>query len=174
LLSGACFDPPNDNIDVIFDDSGNGLTCSSIPPVISGTIKPNQSLSSFISENSLGDWKLKVMDDADVDIGNIQNWSIELCTSEPSLAVNNYVFDNFKVYPNPSSGIFNIEFTSKSTNDVSITIFDLLGRKIIQKTYINSATEFKDVLYINQISSGLYILQVKRGNEISSQKIQVN
>ena len=117
---------------------------------------------------------MKVVDGWDGDAGVIESWSIELCTSEPSLAVNNYVFDNFKVYPNPSSGIFNIEFTSKSTNDVSITVFDLLGRKIIQKEYIKSTTSFKDVININQISSGLYILQVKRGNEISSQKIQVN
>lgn len=176
LLSGACFDPPNDNIDVVFDDSGSGLICStsSIPPVISGTIKPNQLLSSFIGENSLGNWKLKAVDGADADIGKILSWSLELCTSEPSLAVNNYVFDNFKVYPNPSSGIFNIEFTSKNTSNVNIAVFDLLGRKIMQKTYINSVTAFKDALDISHISSGLYILQVKRGNEISSQKIQIN
>jgi len=174
LLSGACFDPPNDNIDVVFDDKGSNLICSTSTPVISGIIKPNQALSSFVSENSLGAWKLKVVDDADQDTGNLESWSLELCTSEPSLAVNNYVFDNFKVYPNPSSGIFNIEFTSKSTSNVSITVFDLLGRKIMQKEYIKSNPVFKDALNINHISSGLYILQVKRGNEISSQKIQVN
>jgi len=176
LLSGACFNSPNDNIDAVFDDSGSTLTCSTspTPPVISGTIKPNQLLSSFISENALGDWKLKAIDDAADDIGSVISWSLELCTSEPSLAVNNYVFDNFKVYPNPSSGIFNIEFTSKSTNDVDVTVFDLLGRKVMQKKYIKSTTVFKDLLNMNQISNGLYILQVKRGNEISSQKIQIN
>lgn len=176
LLSGACFDDPNDNIDVVFDDNGNNISCSSstTPPVISGIIKPNQLLSSFNNENSLGDWKLKVVDDASQDTGNIVSWSLELCTSEPSLAVNNYVFDNFKVYPNPSNGVFNIEFTSKRTSKVNIMVFDLLGRKIIQKEYLNNTNSFKEVLNTGHISSGLYILQVKRGNEISSQKIQIN
>jgi subtilisin-like proprotein convertase family protein len=173
LLSGACFDDPNNDIDVIFDDNGIDLICGSTPPVISGNIKPSQMLSSFAGENSSGTWKLKVVDDANKDTGTIENWSIELCTSELVLGVNLFVFEDFKVYPNPSNGIFNVQFTSKNTSDVEITVFDLLGRKISQKKYFTSATSFNETVNINQISSGLYILQVKRGNEVSSQKLQI-
>jgi len=135
LLSGACFDEPNDDIDVIFDDNGGNLVCSGspTPPVISGSIIPNQFLSGFAGENSSGTWKLKVVDDALGDTGSIESWSLELCTSELVLGVNLFVFEDFKVYPNPSNGIFNVQFTSKNTSDVEITVFDLLGRKISKK-----------------------------------------
>ncbi|MCF6223272.1 MAG: M12 family metallo-peptidase [Flavobacteriaceae bacterium] len=173
LIGGACDEGVD--MDVVFDDNGIDLVCGASAPVISGVIKPVQVFYGLIGEMSLGSWKLKVVDNAEADNGSIESWSIELCTSEIIvLGVNNYVFDDFNVYPNPSNGEFNIEFNSKNSNDVEITIFDLLGRKIMQKTYITSVNSFKETLIVRQITKGLYILRVKRGNEISSQKIQIN
>ncbi|MDH3322213.1 MAG: M12 family metallo-peptidase, partial [Flavobacteriaceae bacterium] len=176
LLSRACFGPPNDDIDVVFDDNGSAVSCSTNPepPVISGNVKPNQALSTLIGENSFGNWELHVADDAAVDDGEIISWSLELCTSEPALAVQYYAFDDFKLYPNPSHGIFNLEFTSNNTEDVHVSIFDLLGRKIITKTYYNGSTSFKEKLDISHVSKGLYILQIKRGNQSSAEKIQIH
>ncbi|MCD6542891.1 MAG: proprotein convertase P-domain-containing protein, partial [Flavobacteriaceae bacterium] len=171
LLSGAC--DSSDNIDVTFDDSGTDITCSG-NPVISGTIKPTQALFAFNGESTNGVWKLKVVDGADQDTGNLESWSLEICTSEPVLGVNNYVFDNFKVYPNPSNGIFNVVFNSKNTGDVEINLFDIMGRKILKKVFKNNSPSFNERIFVQNISSGIYILQVKRGNEISSQKLHIN
>ncbi len=172
LLSAAC-DSSND-IDVIFDDAGSEITCSFSPPAVSGTIKPTQALFAFNGESSSGAWKLNVVDGADQDTGNLESWSMEICTSEPVLEVNNYVFNNFKVYPNPSNGIFNVEFNSKNTSDVEIKLFDITGRNILKRVFKNNSTMFNERINIQHISSGVYILQVKRGNEISSQKLQIN
>jgi subtilisin-like proprotein convertase family protein len=171
LLSGAC--DSSDNIDVTFDDAGSDIVCSGTP-VISGIIKPTQALFAFNGESSNGVWKLKVVDGAVDDTGSLQSWSLEICTSEPVLGVNNYVFNNFKVYPNPSNGIFNLEFNSKNTSDVEINVFDMMGRSILKRVFKNKPTNFKENINIQNISSGIYILQVKRGNEISSQKLQIN
>jgi len=170
LLSGACDD--GDNIDVEFDDGGGTISCSG-NPVVSGTIKPTESLSQFIGETSNGTWKLKVVDGSNIDVGSLNSWGIELCTSE-SLAVNNYVFNEFKVFPNPSNGQFNVEFKSQNTSEVEIVIFDLMGRIVFKEKYSTNATSFKERVNIQNISSGIYVLQVKRGNEISSQKIHIN
>lgn len=170
LLSGAC-DSEN-NMDVIFDDSGVDITCSG-DPVISGTIKPTQALFAFNGESSNGLWKLKVIDGAEADTGNLQSWSLKICTSEPVLGVNNYVFNNFKVYPNPSNGIFNVEFNSKNTSDVEINLYDIMGRNILRKVFKTTSSTFKERVVTHNISSGIYILQVKRGNETSSQKLHV-
>jgi subtilisin-like proprotein convertase family protein len=171
LISNAC--SAGEDIDVVFEDNSNDLTCSGIPPVVTGMVKPTQQLSSIISENSTGNWKLIVEDTGDVDIGTLESWSLELCTSEPVLGVNSFVFEDFNVYPNPSNGIINIQFTSKNTSDVEITVFDLLGRKISQNVFLTNNIFFKESLNIGQISGGIYILQVKRGNETSSQKLQI-
>jgi subtilisin-like proprotein convertase family protein len=171
LLSGAC-DASND-IDATFDDSGDDMVCSGTP-VISGIIKPSQALFALKGEASNGIWKLKAVDGAEADNGNLESWSIEICTSEPVLQINNYVFSNFKVYPNPSNGIFNLEFNSKNTSDVEISVFDMMGRSILKRVFKNKSTKFKENINIQNISSGIYILQVKRGNEISSQKLRIN
>jgi len=84
------------------------------------------------------------------------------------------VFNNFKVYPNPSNGIFNVEFNSRSTSNVEIKLFDIMGRNILKRVFKNNSTMFNERINIQNISSGIYILQVKRGNEISSQKLQIN
>jgi hypothetical protein len=78
------------------------------------------------------------------------------------------------VYPNPSNGIFNLEFNSKNTSDVEINIYDMMGRSILTRIFKNKSTTFLESINIQNISSGVYILQVKRGNEISSQKLQIN
>ena len=171
LLSGACSN--EENIDVIFDDSGSNLSCATTVPTLSGNIKPSESLSNFSGENSLGVWRLKVVDGEAQDVGIIESWSLELCTSEPVLAINNHELSSFNIYPNPSSGFLNIEFTSKNTENTEITLFDLLGRKIINKTYYNNEATFKETIDISSVSSGLYVLYVKNGNQISSKKVQI-
>ncbi len=171
LISKAC--SAGEDINVTLDDDGIDLTCAMSSPVITGTIKSIQELSNFIGESSSGIWKLNVEDNEAIDIGSLESWSLELCTSEPVLAVNTYVFKDFKVYPNPSAGIFDIEFTSRNTSDVEILIFDLLGRRITQKVIKTNSPYFKEKFNMDQISSGIYILQVKRGNEISSQKLRI-
>ncbi len=171
LISGSCAN--GDDIDVTFEDNGITINCLTSIPVITGIVKPTQTLSGLISENSTGTWKLIVEDDGIQDTGILNSWSLELCTSEPVLGVNSFVFEDFKVYPNPSSGVFNVQFTSKNTSDVEITVFDLLGRKITHKTFKTSNISFNESLNIGRVSSGIYILQVKRGNEASSQKLQI-
>lgn len=170
LLSGAC--DSVDDIDVIFDDEGSDITCSISPPAVSGIVKPSQALFAFNGESSNGIWKLNVIDGAEDDTGSLESWSLEICSSEP-LGVNNYVFDHFKVYPNPSNGFFHVEFNSKNTSDVEINIFDIVGRNILKKVFKTNTNKFNEGFNIQNISSGMYLLQVKRGNEISSQKLYV-
>jgi len=89
------------------------------------------------------------------------------------LGVNNYVFDEFVVFPNPSDGQFNVKFRSEETSDVEILLYDLLGRKIVQRNFKNAANRFNEVIDIQDIVGGIYILSVKRGNKISSQKVRI-
>ncbi|WKK65495.1 reprolysin-like metallopeptidase [Lutimonas zeaxanthinifaciens] len=171
LVSGAC--EARENIQAVFSDVGEPLECNNFIPSISGNVKPVDNFTSFQGERSVGNWILTVIDSAPQDIGFLEGWSLEICSSEEVLSVNNFKFDNFKVFPNPSDGNFNIKFRSEETNDVDIQIFDVLGRKVLSKSFINSNTEFDENLNVQNISGGLYILTVKRGNKMSSQKIWI-
>lgn len=171
LLNRAC--DAREDIEAIFSDQGDELICNASNPGITGTIKPAQEFSVFNGENAQGNWTLKVVDGAEFDTGFLESWSLEICSSEAVLGVNNFVFDDFNVYPNPSNGNFKVKFNSEDTGDVDIMVYDILGRKIDHRTYKNQLNSFEENLDLSQVSGGIYILSVKRANKMSSQKIRI-
>ena len=171
LVSNAC--EAREDMEVEFSDDGDPLSCNLFDPGITGSKKPLQELSTFHGENAQGNWILKVVDGFDADTGFLEAWSLEICSSEPVLSVNNYVFDEFQVFPNPSDGYFNVKFRSEETSDVEILVYDLLGRKIVKKDYKNLSNNFDERIDLENVTGGIYILSVKRGNKMSSHKIRI-
>jgi subtilisin-like proprotein convertase family protein len=71
-----------DDIDVVYnDDAATIITCAS---PVSGTAIPTNLLSAFnsITENSQGNWTLKIEDYYNADQGTLNSWSIELCENQ--------------------------------------------------------------------------------------------
>jgi subtilisin-like proprotein convertase family protein len=172
LIGGACFGA-NSDIDVTFDDDGSALKCGSSPPVISGNIIPTQDLSSLYGENSIGKWHLRVVDNGADDEGTLESWSLELCTSEPVLGTGHEELPGFNVYPNPAGDRVQVEFYSKETGKTYITLYDLLGRQVLDKQYDSGDVYFKKTVGLGHISSGLYYLKVKKGGQISVKKLLI-
>jgi hypothetical protein len=76
--------------------------------------------------------------------------------------------DMLKVYPNPSKGVFNINF--KSEKDISINVFDISGRQVFFKEFINS----KELMVnISDKLPGTYILKILI-DEVQYQKRIIN
>ncbi|MBN1768669.1 MAG: T9SS type A sorting domain-containing protein [Prolixibacteraceae bacterium] len=69
----------------------------------------------------------------------------------------------FKVFPNPSNGIFNIQCQGK----YNIQVFDLNGKIVMEKQIENSEQ-------INLIQKGTYIIQSNDGQTKKSQKVVVS
>lgn len=171
VLNGNC--DALEDIQAVFTDEGIELACNTGNPGITGDNKPAEVFSGFNGENSQGNWTLKVVDGADDDTGFLEAWSLEICSSEAVLGVNNYVFDDFKVFPNPSDGNFTVKFHSEDTGDVDLVVYDILGRKIIKQSYKNQLNNFEENLELGNLSGGIYILSVKRANKMSSHKIRI-
>lgn len=72
--------------------------------------------------------------------------------------------DALGFYPNPVSN-GKIYITSKTTNNKEITIFDVLGKKVLQTTI--STRE----LNISSISPGVYIIKIKDGDAGATRKL---
>lgn len=79
-------------------------------------------------------------------------------------SITEQTISGYKVYPNPSSGIFNIEI-SENDIDKPLTIMDLTGRVVLEKK-IKDRLEKID---LSDVSEGIYILVVDH----HSQKIIV-
>lgn len=163
----------SEDIQAVFTDEGIELVCNPSDPGITGMQKPAEEFSGFNGENSQGNWTLKVVDNAADDFGFLEGWSIEICSSEAVLGVNNYVFDDFKVFPNPSDGKFTVKFHSEDTGDVDLVVYDLLGRKVADQSFTNQPNNFEQNLELGQLVGGIYILSVKKANKMSSHKIRI-
>jgi PKD repeat protein len=79
--------------------------------------------------------------------------------------------NDFRVYPNPGTGIFVIEFGEKADTDVSIEISDFSG-KLIQKQ-ITSIKNKRFVLDLSSQNNGVYIITVKSNDTSIVKKISL-
>ena len=74
--------------------------------------------------------------------------------------------EGLSFYPNPVSN-GKIYITSKSSLDKEITIFDVLGKKVLQ-TMLNSKE-----LNISNLSPGVYIIKIKENDVTATRKLIV-
>ncbi len=72
--------------------------------------------------------------------------------------------DGLSFYPNPVSN-GKIYISSKSSADKEITIFDVLGKKVLQAT-LNTKE-----LNIASISPGVYIIRIREGDALATRKL---
>ena len=63
------------------------------------------------------------------------------------------------IYPNPTSGVLNVEIQSTQAYSTSIEVTDVLGRKISSKTIQLNKGISTTVFDFNQLANGTYILQ---------------
>jgi subtilisin-like proprotein convertase family protein len=167
LLNKSCGDS---NVKLNFDDLGNAIACSSTSPQ---TVIPAQPLSVFNGQNPENTWSLRFRDTSNGDTGTIDFAELTICTQTFTTLSNlNYTINDFILYPNPNKGNFNIQFNSKSSDDIAVTVFDVLGRKVFDKKYSNKAN-FNETIQLKNVKSGIYILSVLDGERREEKKIVI-
>jgi photosystem II stability/assembly factor-like uncharacterized protein len=70
------------------------------------------------------------------------------------------------IYPNPSEGIFNIQYSSEFKAVQSIEVFDMLGNKVYSRNTTSSSR--KDMIDLSKQPAGVYLLTLM----IDGQKIE--
>ncbi len=97
-------------------------------------------------------------------------------TVSGTVGVEEFTFDNFAVYPNPSNGTFNLTFTPASNDNIEVSLYDLRGRSISQSTFgdVSASNTFSKQLDYNYVQSGMYFLVVKNGSKVTTKKVVKN
>ncbi|SEJ71213.1 Por secretion system C-terminal sorting domain-containing protein [Dyadobacter koreensis] len=74
---------------------------------------------------------------------------------------------NWRVYPNPSNGVFNVDFQTEKSNLVNVNVFDVSGRLLEQKTIISSGSLQTQQINISgaAVKSGIYFLEIMSGQQ---------
>jgi subtilisin-like proprotein convertase family protein len=163
----------NGSLNLKFTDGAGSINCTAGGTTLQ-TVAPSDALSAFSGQNPNGTWKFRVYDNFSGDTGTINSWGVEIC-SQTIVSLSNDSFtglDHFNIYPNPNNGNFNINFTSESLEEVLVSVHDIRGRQVYNKSFSNNAI-FNENIQLNNVSSGIYIVTVKNGERKENKKIVI-
>ena len=77
---------------------------------------------------------------------------------------------NINVYPNPNNGIFNLKIDGDLPNDIEISIYNITGKQIINKTISKNNASFD----MSSYAKGIYYLKISNESVNKVQKIIIN
>ena len=147
---GGCYDP----------GTGNGQY-SSLAACQSNCIAPSWDCdgnSCFDPGNGLGQYSSLVDCEA-----NCVNVSIE-----------EFGLINFKIYPNPSNGIFNIEFISKVRQDLNIRIVSMVGEFTLIEDLDQFLGKFSQAINLKNKATGVYFLEITSKENVLRKMIVID
>ena len=81
------------------------------------------------------------------------------------------LFFNYKskIYPNPSTGLFTVEFT-ETLNDVTIEVYSSIG-VLVDK--IDMSNKYNSMLDLSSQANGMYYVTMRSGAVSVTKKIQL-
>jgi len=84
-----------------------------------------------------------------------------------TLGIDDFKTNNFKIYPNPTSlGFVNI--ASKYSEIINATVFDILGKQVINSTVTNNKLD------VSNLNTGVYIMRLTQNNATVTKKLVIN
>jgi hypothetical protein len=84
---------------------------------------------------------------------------------QPELSLN--------IYPNPSTGIFTLSCNSKKQGALIITVYDILGKVILEKNAGDANGTIETSLDLSSQPEGEYLIRIKTNTETQIRKVQV-
>jgi plastocyanin len=89
-------------------------------------------------------------------------------------SVNEDQIGEINIYPNPNMGVFNVEFSSLTTQDVTIRVVNALGETV----FIDIIKHHKGVhgmsIDMSDAAKGIYFLQLEMVDRLINKKIKLN
>ncbi|WP_296149298.1 T9SS type A sorting domain-containing protein [uncultured Flavobacterium sp.] len=90
--------------------------------------------------------------------------SFKIGAYDASLATPSFDNNSFKAYPNPVKDILNLSYSQEMTN---VSIFNLLGQQVIDKTLNDSKAQVD----MSGLSKGIYLVKVTVDNQVKTIKV---
>jgi hypothetical protein len=130
-------------------------------------------LDSFNGFSQQGNWTFGFRDAVAGSTGTINSIALEVCSATlVPLANTAFEFENFALYPNPNNGNFTVQFNSNSNNKINVVVHDIRGRKIMDKSYVNSGL-FNQELHLEKAQAGVYLVTINDGDHKTVKRIVI-
>ena len=102
--------------------------------------------------------------------GEVEDYTLIL---DSTVSVQDFSFNNFSLYPNPSDGVFNITFNVITTENVNLQLFDIRGSLIKNFNYYNIPSTFSKQVAFDNVVTGLYLLRINNGSRYMTRKVMI-
>ena len=96
-----------------------------------------------------------------------------LIIEDSTASVEDQSLGNFKLYPNPTKGVFTLALNLVRSDKILVQLFDLRGRLLDEKKYIPRSSNFSEKIYFEEASAGLYFLKVISGDTQVMRKLMI-
>lgn len=111
--------------------------------------------------------KVDVQDMNEGDAGTLRSQGVNMPI------VNNLNVEKLNLYPNPSKGMFRLEFELPNRAETSIYVYNSDGREIYSFDLGEYQGLFSDEIDISQNGAGAYYLQIQQGKASVSKKVML-
>ena len=157
LLSQAC--PGAGSLNASFDPQAAApLSCA---PAAGATYQPASSFAALLGDPAQGTWMLTITGNVPFVAGQLTGWTLEICTI-PAVAQALPVALNagLEVYPNPSTGVYQLVVDNGQAGAIPLRVTDALGRTVVIRTLTKTDALLAYSLDLTNLASGAYWLQL--------------
>ncbi len=126
----------------------------------------------------------------DLDAGTMYYWRIRACTAidtssystaftfttMPAEGIEDVYFSNagINIYPNPANTEVSVEMNIAESASIEFSLMDLVGQTLITRN-LNFTTGLNNsTIDLSNLSNGIYLLKMKKGNSIYTNKLIIN
>jgi hypothetical protein len=78
-----------------------------------------------------------------------------------------------KLYPNPNTGRFTLDYTAAKSETLNIEIYDISGAKVYEQNWKVNADSNTKTIDLSQLSTGLYLAKVSSAQGSTTIKVSV-
>ncbi|MCH8318583.1 MAG: T9SS type A sorting domain-containing protein, partial [Bacteroidetes bacterium] len=115
-----------------------------------------------------GDYMVIVTDS----IGNVDTAYV---TINGPVGINGSITDNgIKLYPDPTPGMINIEFSAEEIKVASISVYNIIGTKVYEITPGSNAKKNHYTIELSNQPDGAYFVQIQTADRVITKKIILN
>ncbi|MCD4731422.1 MAG: T9SS type A sorting domain-containing protein [Bacteroidales bacterium] len=82
--------------------------------------------------------------------------------------------ENITIFPNPTNGVITVELTTQGQKTVRISVVDLLGKTVIENTFMFDQGLVKKTINLDHLNNGLYLIRLQSEGKIYTEKLVID
>ncbi len=100
-------------------------------------------------------------------------WKTGLYDWTAGISTINAAGNNITVFPNPSSGLFTVDIDSKQTDNLSLSVFNLIGEKVLTTQKLMQPGDNQFEIDLSSQAKGMYFIFLNSGSHSAVKKIML-